>query len=122
MTDSEVSGDSYSGTFEVDTENEENIDDGASSTKEEDEELELKNKTKEITKKLNRTEDKSKPQGIGYACNQCDKKYSKRRELKQHIESTHGRLKFPCQHCQYQATNKSHLICKSCKYRDIAIA
>ena len=50
-----------------------------------------------------------KQEGIKYPCNQCDYKATQQSHLQQHIKSKHEGIKYPCILCDYQATQKGDL-------------
>ena len=50
----------------------------------------------------------SKHEGVKYACDQCDYQATKTSNLNMHIKSKHNGIKFPCDQCDYQATDKSN--------------
>ena len=45
-----------------------------------------------------------------FPCELCDKQFSYRRSLKQHIRSAHEGIKFHCENCGYEATTKQNLL------------
>ena len=51
----------------------------------------------------------SKHDGVKYACNQCDQQFFKQRSLKTHIQSQHDGVKYACNQCDYQATLQRNL-------------
>ena len=42
-------------------------------------------------------------------CNQCEKSYRGKQELKRHIKSAHDGVVYPCDQCEYEAKLKFHL-------------
>ena len=48
-------------------------------------------------------------EGIKYPCNQCDYQATQQGSLKTHIQSKHEGVKYPCNQCDYQFTDKSSL-------------
>ena len=46
---------------------------------------------------------------VKYACNQCDKQYSDKSNLTKHIQSKHEGIKYACYECDYQATRQDNL-------------
>ena len=51
----------------------------------------------------------TKHEGIKYPCNQCDYQATQQRLLQTHIQSVHEGIKYPCNQCDHQATQKSDL-------------
>ena len=51
----------------------------------------------------------SKHGGIKYPCNKCDYQATQQISLQRHIESIHEGIKYPCNQCDYQATEKGSL-------------
>ena len=45
-----------------------------------------------------------------FSCNQCEKQYSYKRNLKQHVESAHEGIKYPCDICNREFNQKVHLV------------
>ena len=43
-----------------------------------------------------------------FQCQQCDKTYSDRSNLRQHNMSKHDGVKYACNQCDYQATTQKH--------------
>ena len=48
-------------------------------------------------------------EGIKYPCNHCDYQATGSDNLTTHIQSKHEGIKYPCDRCDYQATQKSNL-------------
>ena len=44
-----------------------------------------------------------------YPCDRCDKQFSYRKSLYQHIRSAHEGIKYPCNNCIYEATTRESL-------------
>ena len=53
--------------------------------------------------------DTAKHEGVRYACNQCDKKFTKQVGLTRHFKSEHEGVKYACIHCEKQYSQKTHL-------------
>ena len=51
----------------------------------------------------------SKHEGIKYPCNQCDYQATQQSNLQTHIQCIHEGVKYPCNQCDYQATTQSNL-------------
>ena len=47
---------------------------------------------------------------LKYACDQCDNQFTQKSHLTTHIQSKHEGIKNVCDQCDYRATWKSHLI------------
>merc|ERR1719342_574118 len=45
-----------------------------------------------------------------FPCDSCDKHYTYKHNLNQHIRSAHEGIKFPCNNCGYEATKNSDLL------------
>ena len=57
-----------------------------------------------------RTHQQSENEGVRYyPCNHCEYKTTHKSHLKTHQQSRHEGLKYPCYKCEYQATQKSSL-------------
>ena len=52
---------------------------------------------------------KSKHQGVKYPCDQCDYKATQKGDLLRHLKSIHEGVKYPCGQCDYKATERSSL-------------
>ena len=52
-------------------------------------------------------------QGIKYPCDQCDYKATQKGDLLTHLKSIHEGVKYPCDQCDYKATQKCHLLTHS---------
>ena len=48
-------------------------------------------------------------ENIKFPCQHCDYKATQAGSLKSHIQSIHENIKFPCQQCDYKATKASNL-------------
>ena len=46
---------------------------------------------------------------IKFPCNDCGYEATQRADLLKHIRSVHESIKFPCDSCDYKATRKDHL-------------
>ena len=46
---------------------------------------------------------------IKYSCNQCDYQATQKGHVKTHIQSVHEKIKYSCNQCDYQATEKGSL-------------
>ena len=44
-----------------------------------------------------------------YPCEQCEKQFSRKHHLKQHVQSIHEGVKYSCIDCEKQFTHKGHL-------------
>ena len=53
---------------------------------------------------------KSIHEGVKFPCNQCDYKATQKGNLMTHIKSRHQGVIFPCNLCDYKATQKSNLM------------
>ena len=53
---------------------------------------------------------KSKHKGVKFPCDQCNYKATQRGHLLRHIKSIHDGVKFPCDQCDYKATQKGDLL------------
>ena len=42
-------------------------------------------------------------------CNQCEKQYAEKSDMKRHILAVHEDIKYPCDHCKYQASRQGDL-------------
>ena len=51
----------------------------------------------------------SKHEGIKYACDKCDYQATQQGNLSKHIQSKHEGVKYACDQCDYQATFPSNL-------------
>ena len=51
----------------------------------------------------------SKHEGVKYPCNHCDYKFTSQGSLTRHIQSVHEGIKYSCNQCDYQATEKGNL-------------
>ena len=67
-------------------------------------------KSRPIIRNNASTKKVSKTDGVEYACNQCDKQYTRLDHLKRHIQSAHEGVKYACNQCDYQAIQRSSLI------------
>ena len=52
---------------------------------------------------------RSKHEGIKYPCSHCDYEATTKGNLQVHIQSIHEGIKYPCDQCSYQATSKGSL-------------
>ena len=52
---------------------------------------------------------RSKHRGVKYSCNQCEYQATQKGSIKIHKESKHEGLKYSCNQCNYQATQQGHL-------------
>ena len=52
---------------------------------------------------------KSVHEGVKYPCNLCDYEATEQRSLTRHKQSGHEGVKCPCNLCDYEATKQSHL-------------
>ena len=52
---------------------------------------------------------KSKHLGVRYPCTHCDYQATQKQNLKLHFDSRHAGVRYPCMHCEYKATNKGNL-------------
>ena len=48
-------------------------------------------------------------EGIKYPCNHCDYQATQQTHLQKHIQSVHEGIRYPCNQCDYQATQQCHL-------------
>ena len=48
-------------------------------------------------------------EGVKYACNRCDYQATEKGALTKHIQSKHEGVKYACNHCDHQATTQSNL-------------
>ena len=46
---------------------------------------------------------------VKYPCNQCDYKATQKGDLKKHEMAVHESIKYPCNQCDYKATKKWNL-------------
>ena len=46
---------------------------------------------------------------VKYPCDQCEYAATQKTSLKRHIESVHCKITYPCDYCEYVATQKSAL-------------
>ena len=46
---------------------------------------------------------------VRYTCDQCDYEATRKRSLKRHRDSAHGDVRFTCDQCDYKATQKGNL-------------
>ena len=46
--------------------------------------------------------------GVTFPCNQCEYKATQKQNLLAHIKSVHEGVKYPCQQCGYKATRKNN--------------
>ena len=53
---------------------------------------------------------KSKHGGIKYPCDQCDFKATQKSNLLTHLKSKHEGVKYPCDQCDYKATTKGSFL------------
>ena len=44
-----------------------------------------------------------------FVCDQCERQFSDRSNLRTHIKSIHEGVKYPCDQCHYQATKRTNL-------------
>ena len=49
-------------------------------------------------------------EGVKFPCDHCDYKATQKVNLLRHLKSVHEGVKFPCDHCDYKATQKFHLL------------
>ena len=47
---------------------------------------------------------------LGYPCDQCDYKATQKAHLLRHLKSKHEGIKYPCDQCDFKATQKSNLL------------
>ena len=52
---------------------------------------------------------RSKHEGIRYPCNQCTYQATQKGDLQKHIQAKHEGIKHPCNQCDYQATTQGNL-------------
>merc|ERR1719228_2511221 len=56
----------------------------------------------------------TKEEKATYNCDQCDHVATKKLSLKLHVQAKHEGLRFPCDHCDYKATQKATYNCDQC--------
>ena len=49
------------------------------------------------------------PEGVMFACDQCDYQATRQDSLRKHIQAKHEGIKYVCDQCDYQATQQSNL-------------
>ena len=52
---------------------------------------------------------KSVHEGVKYDCDQCEKQYTEKGNLTRHVKSTHNSVKHACDYCQIPFTIKGNL-------------
>ena len=55
-------------------------------------------------------------ESVKYPCNQCEYKATQRSNLKTHKMSVHENVKYPCNQCEYKATTNSSLKTHKCQF------
>ena len=53
---------------------------------------------------------KSKHEGVRYPCDQCDYRATQKSLLLNHIKAKHEGVKYPCEQCDFKATFKVSLL------------
>ena len=81
----------------------EDIGDDSALTVKEDANVEYQTSNRPITRYNAANKKVSRTEGVNYACNQCDKKYTRQYLLTTHIQSAHEGIMKACNQCDYQA-------------------
>ena len=54
-------------------------------------------------------EHRQKHEGVKYGCDQCDYQATQRSDLNRHIQTVHEGVRYACVQCDYQATRQGNL-------------
>ena len=65
------------------------------------------------------THNKSIHEGVKYPCDECNFKATQKGHLLTHKKSVYEGVKFPCDQCFYKATRKNHLLTHTISHLEV---